>query len=175
MAETSERRAAFARLMEEYGVALRRLAGAYLRDAAARDDLFQEIALAIWTGLPGFRGEASERTWIYRIAHNTAATHAHKLRTRRGRERQAQDADPEPAERRTPETEMDDRSRQKRLFAALRELPTLDFQIAVMHLDGLSYSEISDVVGLTQTNVGARLSRIRAALAGRLNPAEVRP
>lgn len=168
MAEEGERRERFSRLMEEYGVALRRLAGGYLSDSAGREDLFQEIALAIWTGLPGFRGEASERTWVYRVAHNTAAAQLHKFRRRREREGVSDERAPEPVDGATPETAIQDVRRRERFLAALRELPTLDFQVVTMHLDGLSYGEISSVTGLTQTNVGARLSRIRQALASRL-------
>ncbi len=165
----------FSRLMEEYGVALRRLAGAYLSEPVSREDLFQEIALAVWTGIPGFRGDASERTWLYRIAHNTASTQLHRLQRRRERERQPQDADPEPVGLATPESDLHDTDKRIRFFAALRDLPTLDFQIVTMHLDGLSYAEIASVVGLTQTNVGARLSRIREALASRLGSTEAKP
>ena len=172
MADMAERRALFARLIDEHGASLRRLAAAYLSDPTAREDLFQEIALAIWTGIPSFRGEASERTWVYRIAHNTAATHWQKLRRRSERERQPKDADPEPAARSTPESELSDSDERARFFAALRELPTMDFQIVTMHLSGLSYAEIGDVVGLTQTNVGARLTRARQSLAARMTVLE---
>ena len=158
--------------MEDYGVALKRLAGAYLNDPAAREDLFQEIALALWNGIPGFRGEASERTWLYRIAHNTAATQLHKLRQRRERERQPHELDSEPSDGATPESAIHQSRRHARFLSALRELPTLDFQIVTMHLDGLPYAEIAAVAGLTQTNVGARLSRIREALAKALAPTE---
>lgn len=172
MAGDAQRRETFSRLMQEYGVALKRLAAAYLSDTAAREDLFQEIALAVWNGIPGFRGEASERTWLYRIAHNTAATHLHKLRQRRDRERQPTEGDREPADPATPESAIHQSRQRERFFSALRQLPTLDFQIVTMHLDGLSYAEIAAVVGLTQTNVGARLSRVREALASSLAPAE---
>ena len=175
MAGEAERRETFSRLIEQYGVALKRLAGAYLSDPAAREDLFQEIALALWNGIPSFRGEASERTWLYRIAHNTAATQLHKLRQRRDRERQSREQDPEPADSATPESAIHESRRHARFLSALRELPTLDFQIVTMHLDGLSYAEIAAVAGLTQTNVGARLSRIREALATALAPTERTP
>ena len=175
MATTSERRETFSRLMAEHGVALRRLAGAYLSNPAACDDLFQEIALAVWNGIPGFRGEASERTWLYRIAHNTASGQLHKLQRRREHERQPLEADPQPIEIATPESDLHHALQRARFFAALRQLPTLDFQIVTMHLDGLSYAEIADVVGLTQTNVGARLSRVREGLASRLGPLETKP
>jgi RNA polymerase sigma-70 factor (ECF subfamily) len=175
MAGETERRETFSRLMEKYGVALRRLAGAYLADPAAREDLFQEIALAVWIGIPGFRGEASERTWLYRIAHNTASGQLHKFRQRRERERQPQATDPDPVEPATPESAAGEADQRKRFFAALRQLPTLDFQIVTMHLAELSYAEIADVVGLTQTNVGARLTRIREELSRRLSPSETKP
>ena len=174
MADTSERQETFSRLMEEYGAALRRLAGAYLSDPAGREDLFQEIALAVWTGIPGFRREASERTWLYRIAHNTASAQLHRFRQRRERERQPKDADPEPVDLGTPESGTYKSDQRARFFAALCVLPTLDFQIVTMHLDGLSYTEIANVVGLTQTNVGARLSRIREGLKNRLGSKETK-
>lgn len=131
--------------------------------------------MALWASIPGFRGDASERTWLYRIAHNTAAEQIHKLQRRRERERQPRDADPEPAHNSTPESDFHDTDRRARFFAALRHLPTLDFQIVTMHLAGLSYTEIADVVGLTQTNVGARLSRIRQTLTNWIEETEAKP
>ena len=71
----------FERVLAEFGPALRRLAGSYEPDAGRRDDLAQEIAIALWRALPRFRGECSMRTFVYRIAHNRALTHV----WRRGR------------------------------------------------------------------------------------------
>lgn len=66
----------FTRIMREYGPAWSRLAFGYEKGEAAREELVQEIALAVWQALPHFRGECSERTFIYRIAHNRGLTHA---------------------------------------------------------------------------------------------------
>ena len=131
--------------------------------------------MAIWVGRPGFRGESSERTWLYRIAHNTAAEQIHKLQRMRERERQPSDADPEPAHNSTPESHFHDHSRQERFLAALRSLPTLNFQLVTMHLANLSYIEIAEVVGLTQTNIGAKLSRIRQTLTNWIAENEAKP
>jgi RNA polymerase sigma factor (sigma-70 family) len=65
----------FDQLLARDGPALMRLAAAYTRTASDRDDLFQEIALAIWQALPGFRGESSERTFLFRIAHNRSVAY----------------------------------------------------------------------------------------------------
>ena len=60
----------FDELLLAYGPSLARLAASYARGASEHDDLFQEIALAIWRALPSFRGDCSERTFVFRIAHN---------------------------------------------------------------------------------------------------------
>ncbi|MBI1355189.1 MAG: sigma-70 family RNA polymerase sigma factor [Acidobacteria bacterium] len=154
----------FRRLTEEYGAGLRRLAAAYEPDAAARQDLLQEIAAAVWTALPRFRGDSGERTWIYRIAHNVASTARFRARRRQSRE-VAWDGGEQPAGPENPESRLQQRQRRTALTEALRRLPTLDFQIAMLHLEELSNAEIADVVGLQPGAVATRLTRIRHKLA----------
>src|ERR1041385_4487019 len=67
-------------IMREFGPALSRLAYGYEKIASVREELTQEIALAIWQALPHFRGECSERTFVYRIVHNRGLTHACRRR-----------------------------------------------------------------------------------------------
>src|ERR1022692_635911 len=86
-----DQKAAFVRIFEQYAPALERLAGAYAAAREDREDLVQEIATALWRALPGYRGESSERTWLYRIAHNVTITATVKQRKREKRE-----AAPEP-------------------------------------------------------------------------------
>jgi hypothetical protein len=57
----------FLRVLETYSQAIRRLCSVNLKEASDREDLFQEIAAALWTALPRFRAAASERTWLYRV------------------------------------------------------------------------------------------------------------
>ena len=63
------------RLLQEHDRALRRMAASYERDPSRRQDLVQEIWLAVWQALPRFRNECSERTFVFRIAHNRAVSH----------------------------------------------------------------------------------------------------
>src|SRR3954452_16449093 len=72
--------------MVEYDRPMRRLCGAYASRAMDREDLFQDIFFAVWRALPGFRGDASARTWLYRIAHNVALTWRTRDRRRQSRE-----------------------------------------------------------------------------------------
>ena len=72
----------FDRLLAANGPALARLAASYTHTASDRDDLVQEIALAVWRALPGFRGECSTRTFLFRIAQNRAIAYLARPKTR---------------------------------------------------------------------------------------------
>ncbi|MGD0616932.1 MAG: sigma-70 family RNA polymerase sigma factor [Bryobacteraceae bacterium] len=159
-------RETFLRLMEEFQGALARLASAYLSDSADRDDLVQEIATAIWQAIPRFRGESSERTWLYRIAHNTAITRAARVR-RRARSEAALDHDHVAGAAGVDERLIRQQRRQI-LMALIRELPDADRQAMTLHLEGLSHGEIGEVTGATPGAIATRLSRIRERLTHEL-------
>src|SRR5438874_3684578 len=65
---------------------MRRLCAAYADNLVDRENLFPDIFLAVWRALPAFRGDASIRTWVYRIAHNVALTWRARDRRRQARE-----------------------------------------------------------------------------------------
>jgi RNA polymerase sigma-70 factor (ECF subfamily) len=162
----------FEELLSRYGQALRRLAWSYTRNSAEGDDLFQEIALALWTALPRFRGDCSERTWAYRVAHNTAISFFSGNRRRSNRET-AVTAGQEPVSAANPESDAIDQQKKKLLWDAIRELPLQDRQIVVLYLDGFSAAETEAVTGVSQGNVATRLTRMRQRLAARVREAEV--
>jgi RNA polymerase sigma factor (sigma-70 family) len=151
----------FDTLMAAHGPALARLASSYTRTSTEREDLVQEIALAIWTALPRFRGESSERTFLFRIAHNRALSHLAQRRPPTiavDEEIEIQASTPD------PEGTLSSEQRTRRLAAAIRQLPIGYAQVVTLTLEGLSYAEIADVLGITETNVGARLTRARDML-----------
>ncbi len=156
----------FERLMHEHGAAVVRLASAYERNAASRDDLVQEIALALWRALPGFRGDCSERTLVFRIAHNRAVTHVE--RSSRGAAVGLDDATEIADDRRTPEMQASTRELQTRLLEAVRAIPLGHRQVIALLLEGLTHAEIADVLGITEANVAVRASRARKELRERL-------
>jgi RNA polymerase sigma-70 factor (ECF subfamily) len=157
-------RAAFERLLRTYLAPLRRLSWAYAREPADREDLFQEIALALWTALPSFRGDASERTWLYRVAHNTAIGFVTRRR-RRAKHEEPGEALDRPASGVSPEQSAIETQQRERLWAAVRGLAMPDRQVVVLHLEGLSAGEIEAVTGLTAGSIATRLTRIRQKLA----------
>jgi len=151
----------FTTLLAAHGPALGRLAASYARDSGERDDLFQEIAVAIWQALPRFRGDCSERTFVFRIAHNRAITYLARRRlptVSASDEIDLEDAGPD------PEQVLATEQRGDRLLAAIRRLPVGYAQVVTLTLEGLSYAEVADVLGITESNVGARLTRARQML-----------
>jgi RNA polymerase sigma-70 factor (ECF subfamily) len=160
----SGRQEQFERLMGTYAPALRRFCRAQRSDAGDGQDLFQEIAMALWRALPGFRGEASERTWIYRIAQNVAFSDAARRRRRRSREVPLEHA---------PEAGSAESERRRELFDAVHRLDPVERELAWLYLEGLTAREIGEVLGITEGNAAVRLTRLRQQLARMLNAGEV--
>jgi RNA polymerase sigma factor (sigma-70 family) len=167
-ASTEIYNARFCELFEAYQPALRRLVAAYLVNAADREDLLQEIAAGIWKSLPGFRGESSERTWIYRIAHNVAIRCSSKVRGRIAREPRLESSFDRPSGERSAEETLLFGEKQQALIDAIRELPVVDRQTVTLHLEGLSAAEIEEVTGLPSGAIATRLTRIRQKLTERV-------
>ena len=154
------------RLLQEHDRSLRRLAASYERDPARQEDLVQDIWLAVWRALPGFRDECSERTFIFRIAHNRAVSHVDHWQRRRT---DALDEDAAfPAPDPDPEHALSQQQRHERLRHAVQALPLSMRQVVVLALEGLTHAEVADVLGITENNVAVRLTRARAELARRL-------
>jgi len=151
----------FDRLLAENGSALSRLAASYTNSAADRDDLVQEIALAIWRALPHFRGECSERTFTFRIAHNRAVTY---LTRRRAPEAEAVAAIEVADKTPNPEAGLVRIQEGAQLRRAVHSLPLLYRQVVTLMLEGMEYDEMAQVLGISESNVGARLSRARQML-----------
>jgi RNA polymerase sigma-70 factor (ECF subfamily) len=150
----------FTQLLHDYGPALMRLTAGYTADPADRDDLLQEILVAIWTAWPRFRGECSERTFVFRIGHNRAITFVTRRRQLEPLEAALLVPDPGPG----PVEDAERADRQAQLLAAVRQLPALQRQAVMLSLEGLTQREIADVVGTSENNVAVRLTRARAAL-----------
>jgi len=145
----------------EYGEGMMRLASSYESAPDAREDLLQEIRLALWKALPGFRGDCSLRTFVYRVAHNRGLTHVWRRRTQAHSSHELPDIDdPRPG----PETRAIHNADQSSLMDAIRKLPIGYRQVITMTLEELPQSEIADVLGISENNVAVRLNRARKHL-----------
>jgi RNA polymerase sigma factor (sigma-70 family) len=151
----------FEDLLREYGPGLSRLAASYESLADAREDLLQDIRLALWTALPAFRRECSLRTFVYRIAHNRSLSHIYRRRRQPLESEQPEEIiDPNS----NPESSAILKAMHVRLTKAIRSLPIAYRQVITMALEGLPHAEIALVLGISESNVAVRLSRARALL-----------
>jgi RNA polymerase sigma factor (sigma-70 family) len=151
----------FRDLLDRNGGALARLAASYARSASDRDDLLQEIAMALWQALPRFRGECSERTFLFRIAHNRCLAHLSRRRPLVALEdEEIQLEDPRPA----ADLQLSEAQRGEQLVRAVHRLPLIYRQVITLTLEGLSYRDIAQVLGIGESNVGVRLNRARQLL-----------
>jgi RNA polymerase sigma-70 factor (ECF subfamily) len=150
-----------------FGAAVVRLARAYERDDDRRQDLLQEIHLALWRSLAGYDGRCSLRTWVYRVAHNVAASHVLRDRRRGARALVSLDA----LEARTYAVDgqrvADRRLQQGWLHEMVGQLRPVDRQLMLLYLEGMDAAAIGEVSGLSPENVATKIHRIKRILTDR--------
>lgn len=142
---------------EHMGILLKTAYG-FTADKADRDDLVQEMLLSVWQAIPWFDEQCKLSTFLYRVANNRALNW-HRSRRRYRAKLQGFESH--------PQLELDsdeEESRERRLawlYAVIRKLPPLDRTLLMLQLDKLPHREIAEVTGLSESNVGVRLHRIR--------------
>lgn len=125
-------------------------------EAGDQHDLLQELTVALWRARPSFRAESATGTFAHRVAHNAALT------WKRGEVRRRLRGVVVEAELLTRNAGTDPQGALlERLYAAIRQLPPVERSLILLSLDGVGYAEIARLHGLSETNVGARLTRIR--------------
>jgi RNA polymerase sigma-70 factor (ECF subfamily) len=162
----------FDKIAAEYASPLARLARAHEANAALQQDLLQEIHLAIWRSLAGFNGRCSVRTWVYRVAHNVAATHLLRQKRRRLESLSTLDELALAANEPDLSTSLDEQRVLARLTHLIHSLKPVDRQLIVLHLEGIAADEIAEIAGLSVPNVHTKLHRIRELLAKRIHSGE---
>jgi RNA polymerase sigma-70 factor (ECF subfamily) len=160
----------FESLLHEHRRIVFKVAGLYSRNGADRDDLVQEISAQLWRSFGGYdEARAKFSTWMYRIALNVAISQArrwpeadrfepletHHLETVDGGEGIA-----EPDERLTA------------LYAFIGRLDALSRALILLYLEDRSYAEMADILGISETNVATKISRIKQKLRGQMTAAE---
>ena len=129
----------------------------FSHDKAEVDDLFREILIRLWNGFDHYEGRSSARTWIYRVALNTAINQDKKERRRI--ETIPLTVDINPFEADDPKTQQ-----VRKLHDLISQLELIDRSLVLLWLEGIPYDEIGAIIGITPNNVGVRLARIKEKL-----------
>ncbi len=154
----------YEQVSREHDRALQRLASSYEADPEKRRDLLQEIHLALWQSFESFKGNCSLRTWVYRVAHNTAASHV--VRQRRFKQQaliglEEAEAAPNYHElERAPDKAMC----LERLQHLIRALKPSDRQVIFCYLEEMDAASIAEITGLTPSNIATKIHRIKNIL-----------
>lgn len=160
----------FEALLQDHHRIAFKVAGLYSRSVADRDDLLQEISTQLWRSFDHYDpARAKFSTWMYRIALNVAISQARRWR----------DADRlEPLEAHHLETigggeaiaEPDERLTE--LYAFIAQLDPLNRALILLYLEDRSYTDMAEILGISETNVATKIGRIKQKLRGEMTAAE---
>jgi RNA polymerase sigma-70 factor, ECF subfamily len=159
----------YAEAAAAFGPALERLARAYERDPDKRRDLLQEIHVALWRSFARFDGRCSIRTWVYRVAHNTATSKVLRPRTNAPQIVALDDSLESVAPAVSEEEVLDRRRALERLYGLIGRLRPLDRQVMLLYLEQIDAASIAEITGLSAANVATKVRRIKQLLIQRFH------
>jgi len=157
-------------VIREYAPLLSRVASTYEANPSLQQELYQEICVAVWQALQRFKSESSVKTYILRVAHNRGVSHVSKqvkmpstVEWNDFEQDSMQSAYMEQTQE-SAERQLEKVQQINRLLAIIRKMKLPARQVISLSLEGLSYQEIGEVVGLTTSNVGVMINRIKTDL-----------
>ena len=148
----------FLKVFEANAGIVLKIAKAYTDTTHDREDLINDIVVELWRSFDTFRGHSSVSTWIYRVALNTS------MNCRRKKKRDSLFTfwnDSKQFEGMHWLTEQDDTPETELLYQCIDQLDAINKAIILLYLDGKSHEEIALITGISKTNVGTRIGRIK--------------
>lgn len=156
--ELSER---FIRALETNIAILIKISSAYAKSYHEREDLISDIIYQMWLSFHSFKGDSKLSTWIYRVALNTCMNYDLK---RKKDKLIFSDNLSDFNLHEVIETNISELQRYSVLYECINELDSFNKAIILLYLDGKSHEDISSIIGISLTNVGTRIGRIKALL-----------
>lgn len=154
----------FVHLIQQNQGLIYKIASIYSRDKGEQDDLYQEIVYQTWKSFDNFKKAAKPSTWLYRVGMNTAITHMNRSK-KQLLVVPLHDVKMQFSEQGDAEKE----EKIQLMYSHIKKLNLLDRGIIFLFLEGKSYEEIAEISGISASNVGTRMSRIKAKLKSGIN------
>lgn len=155
----------FLQKMDENAGILFKVANTYCWDEEDRKDLIQEISIQAWRSFPKYNSAFKFSTWLYRVALNVAISNLRKEKKRTEKTETLTSITDQAIEE-TDDTE----SQVNALYQAIGDQSPINRAIILLHFEEKSYAEIAEIIGISQTNVATKLSRIKNEIKEKLNP-----
>ena len=154
--------AEFLQLIRDNKGILFKISNSYCRNRDDREDLIQEIIYQLWKSAQSFDTNRKFSTWMYRIALNVAISFYR--RQRRSGLRMAFGGELHLMELADPEEDPETEEKIDMLQQVISEQSELDKALMILYLEEKPYREIAEILGITETNVATKLSRIKGRL-----------
>jgi len=151
----------FLSILEDHKGIIYKIVNSYCRDAVDRQDLIQEIIIQLWVSLDKYKSQYKRSTWVYRIALNTSISFYRKNKTLKEKTIELSPIFETSLKAEETTQENQDIILLRRF---VQELPKVDKALMLLYLDGLAYKEISEIMGITPTNVSTKITRIKKKL-----------
>ncbi len=154
-----EQKQIFSGWLKKYKGLLFKVIRAYAFNQHDREDLFQEITIQIWNSIPNFREESAASTWVYRVSLYCAISWS-KREKKHNTGRQSLDG----ISHMLTEISSFKDGRVEWLYMQIGKLNEIDRSLTLLLLDGFSYKEMADILGISESNVGVKINRIKKDL-----------
>lgn len=154
----------FTQILQQHSALLGRVAASYEADHHLRQELLQEISLAVWQSLANFKAQSSLLTYILRVAHNRAVSHVAYHAKYPRNDSYCEVTSPTASHSLNSESQMQQQQQINILLDEVRKLPIQTRQIVTLSMEGLSYQDIAQVCGIKVTHVGVILNRSKKVL-----------
>lgn len=135
---------------------IRKVCLVYAKNRDDQEDLFQECLYNAWKSFPKFRQDSKFSTWLYKVSLNTALY--------QNRKNKVIDSEISLESIENSVIEQQDNDQLSQLYIAIAGLNEIEKSVILLHLEGLSYREIGEITGFSESNVGVRLTRIKEKL-----------
>ena len=145
-------------LYQNQGI-LHKICNLYFNNRVEKEDYQQELIIQLWKAFPSFNNQSKFSTWMYRVCLNAAIDILRKEKT------QPQFVKFDNTEANKIADNLDESSsNHEKLFQVINKLSAIDKAMITLYLDEFSYKEIAEIVGITESNTGVKINRIKSLI-----------
>jgi RNA polymerase sigma-70 factor, ECF subfamily len=162
----------FIEILDRYKASIKRICSSYENNIEKAQELYQEVIASIWNSLKIYKGDCSEKTWVFRITYNKAISHVHKEAHSSSFNFLSIEEAGNLSCRDDLSLLVENRDLLKQISLIIQKLKAVDRQIFTLYLEGFTQIEIAAVSGHSESNVSTKVSRIKS-LINSLNEREL--